>query len=170
VADLEQLVQVDSEKMALAMELLRHWGYGARARAKRSGVSGALGIASRCGSPRAAMRRSSGRSDLQERMASRIGRLFPGCPPARAQQIAGHAVARRSGRVGRTAAGRALDLRAIELAVAASLRHQDTRYDELLMSGVGREAAREQVREHGSHRLDAWRSASEKDVAATPRS
>ncbi len=108
---------------------------------------------------REAARRPEQDLDLKERMATEIGRLFPGCPPARAQQIAGHAAVRGSGRVGRTAAGRALDPRAIELAVAASVRHQDTRYDELLMSGVDREAAREQVREHVSHRLDAWRSA-----------
>jgi hypothetical protein len=118
---------------------------------------------------REAARRAEQDLDLTERMASEIERLFPGCPPGRAQQIAGHAAARGSGRVGRTAAGQALDPRAIELAVAASVRHQDTRYDELLMSGVEREAAREEVREHVSRTLDAWRSVNEKDVAATPR-
>ncbi len=118
---------------------------------------------------REAARRAEQDLDLQKRMASEIRRLFPGCPAARAQQIAGHAATRGSGRVGRTAAGRALDPRAIELAVAASVRHQDTRYDELLMSGVDREAAREQVREHVSHRLDAWRSVNQKDMVATPR-
>ena len=35
----------------------------------------------------------------------------------------------------------------LELAVIASVRHQDTRYDELLMSGVDRAEAREQVRD-----------------------
>lgn len=97
--------------------------------------------------------------ELHKRIASEIARLFPGCPRARAEQIARHAAARGSGRVGRTAAGRALDSRAIELAIAASVRHQDTRYDELLMSGVDRDAAREQVREHVSRTLDTWRSA-----------
>lgn len=118
---------------------------------------------------REAARRAEQDLDLQKRMASEIRRLFPGCPPARAQQIAGHAAARGSGRVGRTAAGRALDSRAIELAVAASVRHADTRYDELLMSGVDREAAREEVRQHVSHTLDAWRGVNEKDVPAMPR-
>lgn len=118
---------------------------------------------------REAARRAEQDLDLQERMASAIERLFPGCPPARAHQIAGRAAARGSGRVGRTAAGRALDPRAIELAVAASVRHRDTRYDELLMSGVEREAAREQVREHVSRTLDAWRSVNERDVASMPR-
>ena len=35
----------------------------------------------------------------KKRMASEIRRLFPGCPPARAQQIAIHAATRGSGRV-----------------------------------------------------------------------
>ncbi len=38
-----------------------------------------------------------------------ITRLFPGCPPTRAEAIARHTAARGSGRIGRTAAGRALD-------------------------------------------------------------
>ncbi len=118
---------------------------------------------------REAARRAEQDLDLQMRMASEIRRLFPGCPRARAEQIAAHAATRGSGRVGRTTAGRGLDRRAIELAVVASVRHQDTRYDELLMSGLGREAARDQVRDHVSHTLGAWRGANEKDVTATPR-
>ncbi len=118
---------------------------------------------------REAARRAEQDLDLQERMASEIGRLFPGCPPARAQQIAGHAAARGSGRVGRTAAGRALDRRAIELAVAASVRHQDTRYDELLMSGVDRESARAEVGDSVTRTVDAWRRPREEDVDASPR-
>ena len=117
---------------------------------------------------REAVRRGEQDLDLQARMAGDIRRLFPGCPPERAQQIARHAAARGSGRVGRTAAGQTLDPRAIDLAVAASVRHQDTQYDELLMSGIDREIAREEVREHVSHTLAAWRS-SEKDVAAAQR-
>ena len=107
--------------------------------------------------------------DLQARMASEIRRLFPGCPPERAEQIARHAATRGSGRVGRTAAGRALNPQAIELAVAASVRHQETPYDELLMSGLDRQAAREEVRDHVSRTLDAWGSPSEKDMVGLPR-
>ena len=84
-------------------------------------------------------------------------RLFPGCPPARAQSIAGHASVRGSGRVGRSAAGRALEPEALELAVAAAVRHEDTRYDELLMSGLARELARAQVRDEVVRVLDGWR-------------
>jgi hypothetical protein len=106
---------------------------------------------------RDAARRAEQDLDLARRMAEEIRRLLPGCPPERAEQIAAHAAARGSGRIGRTAAGRALDPRAIELAVAASVRHRDTPYDELLMSGVERDTARAQVRELVTRILDAWR-------------
>ncbi|WP_373871493.1 DUF2293 domain-containing protein [Actinoplanes utahensis] len=47
-----------------------------------------------------------------------------------------HTGERGSGRVGRSAAGRALDPDAVTRAVVASVRHEDTGYDEMLMSGV----------------------------------
>jgi len=54
---------------------------------------------------------------------------YPGCPAERAEAIARHAGLRGSGRVGRSADGRALDERAVGLAVVASIRHEDTDYD-----------------------------------------
>ncbi len=84
--------------------------------------------------------------EFQARMAGEIRRLFPGCPKKRATAIAQHAAVRGSGRVGRSAAARALDERAITAAVVASVRHEDTDYDQLLMSGTPREDARDQVR------------------------
>lgn len=89
--------------------------------------------------------------------AAAIRTLFPGCPVSRAEAIARHAATRGSGRIGRSAAGRALDPDAVRLAVAASVRHVDTGYDELLMSGVDRETARYQVREHVEDVLSGWR-------------
>ena len=86
-------------------------------------------------------------ADFQAAFAREILALFPGCPPERAESIARHAGARRSGRVGRSAAGRALDPDAVTLAVVASVRHVDTPYDRLLMSGMSRSEARERVRE-----------------------
>lgn len=91
-------------------------------------------------------------------LAAEILRLFPGCPPERAESIARHAGTRGSGRVARSAAGRALDERAVTLAVVASVRHSDTGYDELLMSGVPRENARDRVATDIDRVLDAWRS------------
>jgi hypothetical protein len=54
------------------------------------------------------------------------------------------------------AAGRALDEQAVTLAVIASVRHQDTDYDELLMTGVPRAVAREKVRPAVDRVLAAW--------------
>ena len=64
---------------------------------------------------------------------------------------------RGSGRVGRSAAGRALDHDALDLAVAAAVRHEDTPYDTLLMSGVERGQARAEVRSQVAAVLDEWR-------------
>lgn len=96
--------------------------------------------------------------EFQARMAGEIRRLFPGCPRPRATAIAQHAALRGSGRVGRSAAARALDERAITLAVVASVRHEDTEYDQLLMSGIPREAARDRVRPAIDAVLDTWAS------------
>ena len=95
--------------------------------------------------------------DFQQRMAVEIARLFPRCPADRAEAIAKHAGTRSSGRVGRSAAGRALEENAVTLAVVASVRHQDTRYDDLLMAGVPRAEARNQIRSEVDEVLDRWR-------------
>lgn len=95
---------------------------------------------------------------LAARMAEEIVRLFPGCPPPRAAAIAAHASVRGSGRVGRSAAGRALADEALLRAVVASVRHEDTGYDRLLMSGVARMDAREQIRADIDRVLNAWRA------------
>jgi len=50
-----------------------------------------------------------------------------------------------------------VEAEAVELAVIASLRHEDTNYDTLLMTGVDRVEARERVREDVDRTLDAWR-------------
>ena len=76
----------------------------------------------------------------------------------RAEEMARHAAARGSGTVGRSAAGRALEEQALELAVVASIRHRDTSYDDLLMSGITRDQARDQVRDQVTRIIDAWRT------------
>lgn len=97
--------------------------------------------------------------EFQADFAGAITELFPGCPPERAEEIARHAGARRSGRVGRSAAGRALDPQAVTLAVVASVRHLDTPYDRLLMAGVSRADARGQVADQVKAVIDSWRFA-----------
>ena len=67
-----------------------------------------------------AARRANQDLKLQDEMAAAITKLYPGSPTERAHAIAPHAAARGSGRVGRSAAGRALNQQALELAVTAS--------------------------------------------------
>ncbi|MBW8485644.1 DUF2293 domain-containing protein [Actinomadura parmotrematis] len=102
-------------------------------------------------------RRAAADVELRDAMAAAIGRLFPGCPPERAAGIAAHAAVRGSGRVGRTAAGRDLDPEAVTLAVIASVRHLDTRYDALLMGGTPRREARAAIRADVDRVLARWR-------------
>ncbi|WP_410654512.1 DUF2293 domain-containing protein [Amycolatopsis sp. lyj-112] len=96
--------------------------------------------------------------DFTARFFSAITEMFPGCPPDRARAIAEHAGLRGSGRVGRSAAGRALAEQAVFLAVVASIRHLDTDYDDLLMAGVERQAARDRIHSAIEAVLDRWRS------------
>ncbi|GAB3475702.1 DUF2293 domain-containing protein [Amycolatopsis cihanbeyliensis] len=105
---------------------------------------------------RDAVRRADQDVRFQAAMAERIRELYPGCPPERAAAIAEHAGTRSSGRVGRSAAGRALDEQAVRLAVIASVRHLDTDYDELLMSGVPRIEARERIAAEIDRVLRGW--------------
>jgi len=109
---------------------------------------------------RDAERRAGQDLEFQARLAQEITRRYPGCPPARAAAIARHAAARGSGRVGRSAAARALDAEAIRLAVVASVRHENTGYDDLLMSGTPRDVARDQVRAKIDETLNAWQAGS----------
>lgn len=94
---------------------------------------------------RDARRRSAQDARFTQAFAAEIRRLFPGCPADRARAIAAHAAERGSGRVGRSAAGRALTEGAVTSAVVASVRHLDTPYDRLLMSGVPRHEARRRI-------------------------
>jgi len=101
-------------------------------------------------------RRENADERFQQDLAEQIGRLFPGCPPLRAAAISRHTGTRGSGRVGRSAAGRALDPDAVTRAVVASVRHEDTAYDELLMAGVPRDQARERIRNDIDRVLERW--------------
>ncbi|MFI6643646.1 DUF2293 domain-containing protein [Streptomyces sp. NPDC050504] len=94
-------------------------------------------------------------------LTAEILRLFPHCPQERARVIAAHASVRGSGRVGRTAAGRALDESAVTAAVRAAVRHDDTEYDALLMAGVPRFRARERVAARIGAVLARWRGDTE---------
>ncbi len=94
---------------------------------------------------------------LAARMAESIRQMFPGCPAEEAWAIAAHTSVRGSGRVGRTAAGRELEKDALTAAVIAAIRHRHTRYDPLLMKGLGRMDARDAVRDEIDRVLERWR-------------
>jgi hypothetical protein len=95
---------------------------------------------------------------VEAELAAAIVLLYPGCPGERADHIARHTAARGSGRIGRSAPGRNLDPDAVALAVAASIRHEDTSYDRLLMSGVPRAEARARVRDEVHSILEKWQA------------
>ncbi|MEU6981112.1 MULTISPECIES: DUF2293 domain-containing protein [unclassified Streptomyces] len=106
---------------------------------------------------RDAERRAGSDAEVTAALEAEILRLFPNCPADRAAEIAGHASAKGSGRVGRTAAGRSLDRGAVTAAVRAAIRHVDTEYDSLLMTGVPRHQARTRVAPTIEAVLRAWR-------------
>ncbi|MFF3449077.1 DUF2293 domain-containing protein [Streptomyces sp. NPDC002667] len=106
---------------------------------------------------RDARRREAEDVRFTEAFAREISRLFPHCPADRARAIAAHASVRGSGRVGRSSAGRALSEAAVTAAVRASVRHTETPYDHLLMSGVPRYEARRRIAPTVDARLWEWR-------------
>lgn len=94
---------------------------------------------------------------LVVRMTERIGELFPDCSPREWAAIAEHTAKRRSGRVGRTEAGRNLEDEPLIAAVRAAVRHKHTSYDEMLGRGIDRMTARRKVADKIEEILAAWR-------------
>ena len=76
---------------------------------------------------------------------------------AREQIIAEHACLKYSGRVGRSASAKALDLATIILAVVAHIRHAETSYDHLLSEGMDRFQARDEIKEQIQNVFAAWK-------------
>jgi len=105
---------------------------------------------------RQAERRSALDQEYVNRFAQRIRELFPQCPEGVEQAIAEHACLKYSGRVGRTAAAKALDEEAVRLAVIAHIRHAATNYDELLALGYDRWEARAAVADEVKAILFQW--------------
>jgi len=99
-------------------------------------------------------------AELAAQMTKQIAKLFPGCPPKEAAEIATHTARRGSGRVGRTEAGRNLEEDALTLAVVAAIRHKHTGYDELLSSGIDRVTARQRIAAQAEEILAKWRGQS----------
>ncbi|MCW3043046.1 MAG: hypothetical protein JWL57_1204 [Actinobacteria bacterium] len=89
--------------------------------------------------------------------AQAIRSRYPTAPAGAEVPIAEHACQKYSGRVGRSAAAKALEPAAIDPAVGAAVRHRWTRYDELLMAGWDRNEARAEVWADVATVLDSWR-------------
>jgi len=105
---------------------------------------------------RAAERRETLDQEYLERFGARIRELFPHCPSGREGVIAEHACLKYSDRVGRSAAAKALDEKAVRLAVIAHIRHAETSYDRLLAQGHERREARLRVEHEVRQVLREW--------------
>ena len=111
----------------------------------------------------AAVERQEEDRDFIAALTGAILQRYPGCPADEAGRIAEHTGCRSSGRVGRSAAGRALDATAVDLAVIAHIRHSHTNYDELLMGGTARLDSRALVREKITDVLAEWSCAKDSE-------
>jgi hypothetical protein len=105
---------------------------------------------------RAGLQRAMWDERFIEAFTGAIVAAYPGCPPEEALLVARRACERRSGRVGRTAAGRSLSDEAVELAVRAHVRHRHTAYDRHLMAGWDRDEARAAVAGAVDAVMDRW--------------
>ena len=105
---------------------------------------------------RAAIRRAELDQEYIRRFAARVREVYPYCPKDREDVIAEHACRKYSGRVGRSAAAKALDVDAVRLAVAPHARHAETEYDELLLRGLERLYAREEIQAEIDDILEKW--------------
>jgi hypothetical protein len=177
-ADLDHLVFLQPGNAALTRRARKHstlsavvlkWSR-ARKRYERQGVlveeNGLVRAEAECltdGEVRArrrereAERRAELDREYVARFARHIRELFPNCAPGTEAAIAEHACLRYSGRVGRSAIAKALDEKAVHLAVVAHIRHAKTSYDELLAQGWDRHEARHQVAHQVQSVLDCWR-------------
>lgn len=109
---------------------------------------------------RAAARREVEDREYEAAIAERLKASFPGCPAEEAMRVAEWTCRKGSGRVGRSAAAKDFDPQALRLAVIAHIRHEHTRYDELLMKHGARDYARELVRGEIEKVLGRWERAS----------
>ena len=94
--------------------------------------------------------------DYVVQFTQRLQELYPSCPLEVPGRMAQHAYLKYSGRVGRSAAAKQFDLEAIRLAVRAYIRHNHSRYDELIAQGWDRRDARAAVPGEIDRVLSEW--------------
>jgi len=177
-ADLDHLVFLARGNTALTRRATKHSGLSAvvvrwsstRRRYERQGIlveeealelaeAESLADADRREAQRQRAAEARDREDVRfvAAFADAVRERYPGCAVDVARTIATHACARYSGRIGRTAAAKALSEEAIDLAVRAHIRHRQTAYDELLMKGWDRQEARAAVRATLDALAASWR-------------
>jgi hypothetical protein len=105
---------------------------------------------------RAAAQRESTDAAHEAAVTAAIRAAFPGCPADEAARIAAWTCRKHSGRVGRSAAAKALDPASLRLAVIAHIRHEHTDYDRQLMRTGDRQLARQTVRAEIDRLLARW--------------
>jgi len=108
----------------------------------------------------AAVRRAELDRSYMTQFAARIREIYRYCPTGREQVIAEHACRKYSGRVGRSAAAKALCEEAVRLSVLAHVRHFETLYDDLLLQGYERHDARRRVQAQVTRVLAQWEQGS----------
>jgi hypothetical protein len=101
-------------------------------------------------------RRAKREKEFVEAFARKIQKLYPYVPEEIPERIAEHACEISSGRVGRSAGAKTLELSAITLAVRAWVRHNETNYDALLAANYPRDMARELVDDKIERVLEGW--------------
>lgn len=95
--------------------------------------------------------------------AAAVRSRYPGCPRGVEFKIAAHACEKYSGRVGRIAAAKELDPKAVDLAVKAHVRHCRTDYDRLIKMGYEKFEARQMTRADVDRVLLKWFGPPRKD-------
>lgn len=176
-SDLSHLVFLPSGDVALTRRAQKHsklyavvWEFSkSRKRSERQGIlvtEDALLLAEKeCkgdkgdrenARDKARIRESLKDSEYIKNFALKIRELFPGCPRDREFQIADHACQKHTNRVGRSSQAKLLNSYSVSLAVWAYIRHSETPYEELLMEGIPREVAREQVKAKAEEVMAKW--------------
>ncbi len=89
--------------------------------------------------------------------AKAIRTYYTNCPPHREFEIAQHACEKYSGRVGRTAYAKVFDIKMIELAVEAHIRHTETNYDDQFGKGKRKKEIRSDVKDSIKWILSSWK-------------
>jgi len=83
---------------------------------------------------------------------------YPNCPINRETEIAQHACLKYSGRVGRTANAKQFDIKMIDLAVEAHIRHSETNYDNQFGKGKGKREIRSNLKYDILKIMGNWRT------------